>query len=243
VGEVSLDLSVVLGTYNRLSWLTLCLESIRESVRDLRYEIIIVDGGSTDGTLEFLQKQSDVILIRHTSLLGPGKAYNDGFAKAQGRYVAHLNDDLTLRDDALWMACHVLDEDSGIGQVVIPHWNPGSPGPAVATCLIGQPQRRWIMACFGVTRRELGEAAGWFDGFYHFCGDNHLSMSVWARGYKVVPLQGRWVVHGRAPNALRGTLEEKWKVAPEFRHRAKADDWAHLRELWGNWDGTLIEEA
>jgi glycosyltransferase involved in cell wall biosynthesis len=55
--------SVVLGTYNRLSFLKSTIASIRASQFDQPYEIIVVDGGSTDGTLDWLVSQRDIITI------------------------------------------------------------------------------------------------------------------------------------------------------------------------------------
>ncbi len=56
-------ISVVIGSYNRAKFLRLTIESLREELKSLPYETIIVDGGSTDGTLKWLIKQKDIITI------------------------------------------------------------------------------------------------------------------------------------------------------------------------------------
>ena len=56
-------ISAVLGTYNRLKFLKLTIDSIRKELEDIQHEIIVVDGGSTDGTLKWLFKQKDIISI------------------------------------------------------------------------------------------------------------------------------------------------------------------------------------
>ena len=56
-------ISIVIGTYNRLNFLKLFLDSLREEMKDFLYETIIIDGSSTDGTLPWLIEQKDVILI------------------------------------------------------------------------------------------------------------------------------------------------------------------------------------
>ena len=56
-------LSVVIGTYNRLNFLKLFIDSLRKEMGDFPYETIIIDGGSTDETLNWLIEQKDIILI------------------------------------------------------------------------------------------------------------------------------------------------------------------------------------
>jgi glycosyltransferase involved in cell wall biosynthesis len=74
-------LSVVLGSYNRLKFLKLTLASIREELSrcSFRSEIIIVDGGSTDGTLKWLMKQKDVMtIVQHNRGEWRGKKISAG---------------------------------------------------------------------------------------------------------------------------------------------------------------------
>jgi glycosyltransferase involved in cell wall biosynthesis len=51
---VPAQISVVLGTYNRLPFLKATIASVRTSQIDIPYEIVVVDGGSSDGTIEWL---------------------------------------------------------------------------------------------------------------------------------------------------------------------------------------------
>src|SRR5690242_4689170 len=55
--------SIVLGSYNRKEFLNEAIQSIRRNGITVPYEIIVVDGGSTDGALEWLTRQQDVITI------------------------------------------------------------------------------------------------------------------------------------------------------------------------------------
>ena len=87
-----MEISIVTPVFNSIHWIDLCLRSLRHALQGREYEHIVVDGGSTDGTQEYLNRQKDIRLIP-----GPDKgmydALNKGMAAARGRIVGHLNAD------------------------------------------------------------------------------------------------------------------------------------------------------
>lgn len=103
--------SVVLGSYNRRAFLRATLESVRADGHGTPYEIIVVDGGSTDGSLKYLAKQKDVItIIQHNRGKFRGKTIerrswgyfmNLGFKAAQGKYILMISDDCLLVPGAI----------------------------------------------------------------------------------------------------------------------------------------------
>ena len=70
---------------------------LNQTVTDL--ELIIVDDGSTDGTLREIERFEDprVVVIRHATNQGVSRATNAGLARARGRYLA------ALAADDLWL--------------------------------------------------------------------------------------------------------------------------------------------
>src|SRR5262245_59024557 len=96
--------SVVLGSYNRKEFLKTAIESIRRNGITVTYEIIVIDGGSTDGTLGWLARQKDVITItqhNRSRLEGTPKRswgyfMNLGFKCAEGQYIVMISDDSLL---------------------------------------------------------------------------------------------------------------------------------------------------
>jgi GT2 family glycosyltransferase len=218
------ELSIVTGTYNRFARLRGLVESVRKHVRR-RYEIVVADGGSTDGTREWLAVQPDVVLVGERCLLGAVNAYNKAFALTIGKYVAHLNDDCVLLDDTLDVACDMLEEDRSIGEVALAFVDS-----------TGAPQVNYIhmngatvlYANFGVLPRELGESVGWWGNYLHtYGGDCELSFQVWNAGYKVVPLREKHILHYREQDELRRENVEADRFFNMWRGRIKKHWDAH----------------
>jgi GT2 family glycosyltransferase len=208
-------LSIVLGTYNRLSQLTRCLESIG------RYcagnETIVVDGGSTDGTLDYLWGQP-VKLIQQGELLGACRAFNAGFAVARGEYVLNFNDDAYLTDNAAMTACDLLDGHPDVGQIALPFSGPKPQLLPRADHTMPLAGKRWLYANFGVTRRKLGDRLFWWGTDYHtYGGDAELSMKIWNVGYTVALLRGAHIIHEETQDELRRPNTDSPKFYAKWR--------------------------
>ncbi len=97
----SLDLSVVIPCYNAGASITRLLGQLEtQSLGRDRYEIIIIDDGSTDDTAARVKAFGTVQLLRQQQC-GPGAARNLGAAKARGRLVLFVDSDLEVADDLL----------------------------------------------------------------------------------------------------------------------------------------------
>jgi len=83
-------ISIIIPTYNRLWSLPEAIDSCRS--HNGMTEIIVVDDGSTDGTWEWLQTQSDIIKIKQNNQ-GKCWAANKGFETATGKYIKFLDSD------------------------------------------------------------------------------------------------------------------------------------------------------
>ncbi len=105
-------LSIIIPSFNTKKILTDCLESIIRYTSRLSYEIIVVDNGSTDGSLEMLkgysQKYSLVTVLDAKENLGFGRANNLGAKKAKGEYLLFLNSDTLIFDNALNESLEIL---------------------------------------------------------------------------------------------------------------------------------------
>lgn len=87
-----MKLSIVTPCFNSIRYIANCVESVRHSCRGRDYEHIIIDGQSTDGTLEYLHSQADITLISEPDS-GMYDALNKGIKLASGDLIGHLNSD------------------------------------------------------------------------------------------------------------------------------------------------------
>ncbi len=230
-----MKLSIVTGTLNRLPYLKRCVASIEKSAKGIDHEIIIVDGGSMDGTQTWLdlelESKFDVQTILQGKPLGAVAAFNAGFAEARGEYVAAINDDAEYRDNSLARAVKMLDGEPRIGQVAIPFGCEGDK-PKVQE-LPGWARQRLgvkngIYANFSVTRKSIGDKCGWWgDGLYQYGGDTRLSIEVYLAGYEVKELRGGHVVHyqlhddTRKPNIEADQLRMLYDPTTAWREEGK----------------------
>jgi len=201
-----IELSIVSGTYNRLPHLKNMVNSVRKSIGvGIPYEIVLVDGGSTDGTIEWCKSQSDIVLVEQGALLGAVRAFNAGFQKASGRYVIAANDDITFIDESLLCALAFMHDNPEIG--IGCFWQDrGGQGwhleymPAIL-------EGRQVSHIYGqicIFPRWLGEAAGWWGDYTHtYGGDNHLSSAVLEAGYKILGVPGACIHDTRVEDKLR----------------------------------------
>lgn len=221
----------MLATLNRLHFLKRCLASVRASVGKTLYEIIIADGGSTDGTLEHLRTQKDVRLIEIGERTGAVHAFNQCFYAARGEFVAALNDDCEIVHTPLAHAVAQLRADPSIGQIAIPFiTHPVCCVEEIPTHVTELPETQIVnlpnlgavpYANFGVIARELGKSLGWWGQQYYwqYGGDTELSTQVWARGLRVVPLDPslgyliHWQVKDdtRVPNVETPQFNRRWR--------------------------------
>jgi glycosyltransferase involved in cell wall biosynthesis len=192
-------ISIVSGTYNRFDILKRMMNSVRRQMyRGMGYEFVIVDGGSTDGTLEWLREQPDVLLIEHGELRGAIPAFCEGARAAGGDYVLMANDDITFHDNSILAAIAHLDDTPTCGAVafaddryekgnhrVMGHSTRDKNGNRITT----------PYAQVGLFRRWLGEEAGWWgdqDDYMSqartYGGDNFLSSRIWEMGYTIDPV-------------------------------------------------------
>lgn len=232
------DISIVSGTYNRLPYLQKMVSSARQSIvgtRGLTLDFSLVDGGSTDGTIEWCHQQPDIRLIEHGELRGAVKAFNEGAFQALGQYVIMANDDIEFVEDSilkawLYMQAH---PDCGIGcfyqdrnnrdwhveDMPIVRYGKQSYGPYGQVCIVP----KWA-----------GDFVGWWGTYLHtYGGDNELSSKIYELGYKVSPVSDARIHDREANDDLRRRNNINGGSDPRAVRGHHPDSWAWGRR-WRN---------
>lgn len=175
-----MKLSVVTPSLNQARYLAECLDSVRASAAQAsphEVEHIVIDGGSSDGTVDLLRGRNDVRWVSETDN-GQSHAINKGLAMASGDILAYLcTDDLYEPDavqkvlcafadhpdtDVVYADFYFLEGDSGRKR----HKSAKSfrPDNLRTRNPLGQPAVWW--------RRRVYEKFGSFDESLHFCMDH-----------------------------------------------------------------------
>src|SRR5512136_2286650 len=97
-----MDISIIIVNWNTRDILQGCLESVHKTIRDISYEIIVVDNASRDGSIAMLkEKYQQARLIENKQNRGFGAANNQAMGIMAGRYALLLNTDTILIDSAV----------------------------------------------------------------------------------------------------------------------------------------------
>jgi GT2 family glycosyltransferase len=120
---MTIDLSIIIVSWNVAELVAACLNSIVANTADLRLhlEIIVVDSASTDDTIAVLRERfPHVKLLQQSENLGFTRCNNIGLQAAVGRHLMLLNPDTEVIGNALYRMVEYLNQNSNVG-VVGPH--------------------------------------------------------------------------------------------------------------------------
>ena len=177
--------SVILPTYNRGNFIGEAVESVL-SQGFTRFELIVVDDGSSDNTAEVIQGLADprVIYLRQANK-GRSNARNHALSRARGRYIAFLDSDDLYMPGKLAMQVEYLDAHPATGMVYTSAHcidYSGNPLPENYRASVSG----WIYTSIAffrpvtitlptvMARRELFEKAGGFDENMHRFEDTDM---------------------------------------------------------------------
>ncbi|MDQ3462876.1 MAG: glycosyltransferase family 2 protein [Actinomycetota bacterium] len=196
-----IDVSVVLPVYNERGHLVEEIARIRAGLdaSPYRYEIIVVDDGSSDGSGEQLLTLEGIRLIRFAQNRGTGSARRAGTRAAEGRVVVWTDADMTYPNDEIALLVKELD---GVDQVV------GARTSEQGTAKAARVPAKWLLRRLAsyLTETEIPDLNSGFRAFRRsvalqylhllppgFSCVTTLTMAFLANGYSVryVPIEYR----------------------------------------------------
>jgi len=126
-----MDVSIIVVAWNVRELLQNCLRSVFQETKDIEFEVIYVDNGSADGSVDMVRKEfPPVRIIENRENQGFIRANNQAIEVAKGRYVLLLNSDTIVLQNAIAktvrfadsqpqaaaVACRVLNPDGTLQQ-------------------------------------------------------------------------------------------------------------------------------
>jgi GT2 family glycosyltransferase/glycosyltransferase involved in cell wall biosynthesis len=233
--------SIIIPCWNRIDMTRRCLEAIAANTPDeLNFELVLVDNGSEDGTLEFLESlEGDVQIIANEDNLGFARACNQGARAAKGDVLVFLNNDTVPQAGWLGALLDTIRHTPRIGAVGAKLLLPdGRIQHAGVTLGLDACPFHWMYkaqddplvdqvrdfqavtaACLAIDKALFHSQGGFDEGFVNGYEDVDLCLKLRAAGYRVRYQPQARVIHeesqsfGRkeAEDANYARLSERWK--------------------------------
>tara|TARA_Y100001980_G_C14554868_1_gene342283 strand:+ start:2490 stop:3149 length:660 start_codon:yes stop_codon:yes gene_type:complete len=103
MNTIKMKVSVIITVFNREKYISRCIRScLDQSMNKKEYEIIVVNDGSTDNSLEIIDSfGDDIVKISYTKNRGLAYASNRGIRKAKSKYIVRVDSDDYIHEDLL----------------------------------------------------------------------------------------------------------------------------------------------
>jgi GT2 family glycosyltransferase len=253
--------SIVIPLFNRCDLTLACLEALVAGTDPDRYEVVLVDNASTDGSGDLLASlEGDVVVIRNDENRGFATACNQGAAAATGDLLVFLNNDTEVLPGWLEALLAAFDGDPSIGaagaRLLFPDGTIQHGGMAIVERLdvgvfegahrfLGQPadtpgalQPCYLQAVTGAVlgvRAHAFRGVGGFDeGYWNCFEDVDLCLQLGAAGWRVAYVPACVVVHHESqsgPERRTGIPAGAARFAERWRGRITPDAFYDGKQL------------
>jgi glycosyltransferase involved in cell wall biosynthesis len=189
-------ISIITPSLNRVHFIQDAIHSVMEQNYS-DFEHIIIDGGSTDGTLELLSKYPHLKVTSEPDR-GMYDALNKGLAKSKGDIVGFLNTDDTYAPDCFREINNMFEDNSieaVVGKAIIGKRDSEENQKVLMEIAPSNPENLWEKLILGLPafnawffRREAISNTGLFNSKYLIIADREYLIRFWMRQpkYKIV---------------------------------------------------------
>jgi hypothetical protein len=203
------DLSIIIINFNTKNLLKNCLDSIFGQTKDINFEVIVVDNGSTDFSQKMVKERfPQVLLVENQKNLGFAKANNQGAKLAKGDYLLFLNSDTLIVDNALYKLVKFAQKNKNLGLCAPTllledgSFQKGAfgPEPTLWQLTLGRflktKKIAWLSGAALLIKKDLFEKLGGFDeNFFMYYEDVDLGKRVREAGYEISVCPEARVIH------------------------------------------------
>ena len=259
------EVSIIIPVFNQFRFTQACLASLQKHQGTERFEVVVVDDGSTDASAEAIPRMPGVVYLRNETNSGFIASCNRGAAAARGNYLVFLNNDTLVEPGWLTALLETFAEEPRAGVVgaklVYPDGRLQEAGGIVWRDASGwnygkfddpeKPEYNYLRevdycsAAALMIPKSLFESVGGFDSRYApaYYEDTDLSFKVRKAGYKVLYQPLSEVIHYEG--ATGGTdLAAGTKKHQAINRSTFAERWAdELASQPTNGDAAFLSQA
>jgi glycosyltransferase involved in cell wall biosynthesis len=245
-------LSIVTPCLNRVQFIAEAVESVLRQDY-LRFEHIVVDGGSTDGTLDILRRYEHLRLVSEPDR-GVYDALNKGIRMAKGDIIGHLNSDDLYEDGVFPELARRFASDPGLdavyGGACVFEELPGGERRTLAEYVTSADSAQSLKdITLGIPiinarffRRRVYGGIGLYDDSYRIAADREFLLRAEAADLRALHLPRRLYCYRQHSGSLtiseasphrHETLREYLRIAEE--HLGRADVSAEVKRVCRAW--------
>lgn len=240
--HTTIDVSVIIVNWNTCQLLDQCLLSVFTCLKDISFEVVVVDNASTDTSVAMIHaKYPKIRLICNQENVGFGRANNQAMQVARGRYFLLLNSDAELLPGMIEQCIDFMNHSPQTGMVGGELLNADGSFQAgyfdfptfnyQVSCMTGgvrarfaawkacyspQPLIRevdWISGAFMFVRRNAAEQVGLFDErFFMYSEETEWCYRLHKGGWNIHYLSKVKIVHHHRQSSRQAPIELRAQV-------------------------------
>src|SRR5712692_8837049 len=252
-----MDLSIIIVSFNAREDLERCLESLHSAPPAAPHEILVVDNGSTDGSIDAARRWPDVRLIEVGSNVGFARASNIGIRASRGANLLLLNSDTVVPPAAVDRLLAELDRDRDVAVVGPRLVDAGGRAELSFGRMIGPlnelrqkrlargrasealTRRRqfpdWVSGACLLVRRADAEAVGLLDErYFMYTEDVDFCAAIRARGSRVLFTPEVEITHvrGRSAASAPAATSEAYRRSHLAFYEKHHPGWVPLLKIY-----------